>query len=66
MSNIDIKAQWERMAELALYIQQTIWFQGDKAIAKAYQKELREWVAYCKANGIVYNGCYDEYIEREL
>ena len=66
MSNIDIKAQWERMVELALYIQQTIWFQGDKATAKAYQKELREWVAYCKANGIVYNGCYDEYIEREL
>ena len=66
MSNIDIKAKWERMAELALYIQQTIWFQGDVKIARAYQKELREWVAYCKENGIVYNGCYDEYIEREL
>lgn len=66
MSNIDIKVKWARAEELALYIQQTIWFQGDKATAKAYQKELREWVAYCKANGIIYNGCYDEYIEREL
>lgn len=66
MTNAEIKAKWERMAELALYIQQTIWFQGNVAIAKAYQKELREWVAYCKANGIVYNGCYDEYIEREF
>lgn len=66
MTNAEIKAKWERMAELSFYIQRAIWFQGDLAVAKAYQKELREWLAYCKANDIVYNGCYDEYAEREL
>lgn len=66
MTNAEIKAKWERMAELALYIQRAIWFQGDLTVAKAYQKELREWLAYCEANGIVYNGCYAEYAERKL
>ena len=66
MSNIDIKAKWARAEELALIIQKAIWFCGNKTEAKIAQKELSEWLAYCKKNGIVYNGCYDEYVNKKI
>lgn len=66
MTNEAIKKCWERAKELAYNIQRAIWFAGDIEQARKDQLELRAWIGKVKEEGIVYNGCYDEYLVRTL
>lgn len=62
----EIKKGWKRAEELAYNIQRAIWFAGDIEQARKDQLELRAWINKVKEEGIVYNGCYDEYLTRIL
>lgn len=66
MTKEEIKSGWKRAEELAYNIQRAIWFVGDKEQARKDQLELRAWIDKVKAEGIVYNGCYDEYLTRVI
>ena len=66
MTKEEIKRGWERAEKLAYNIQRAIWFVGDKEQARKDQLELQAWINKVKAEGIVYNGCYNEYLTRTI
>ena len=66
MTKEEIKKGWERARELAYNIQRAIWFVGDVEQARKDQLELRAWIDKVKAEGIIYNGCYNEYLTRAI
>lgn len=66
MTNKEIARAWARAEEMATRIQRYIWTGEGKEQAIKDQKSLKVWLNIAKESGFVYNGCYDEYVEREL
>jgi hypothetical protein len=66
MSNYEIQLTWEKAERMAQRIFEAhITGLGAKQ-AKKDQESLRAWLKSVKENGIVYNGCYDEYITMKI
>ena len=66
MTNKEIARAWERAEEMAERIQRYLWTGQGKSQAIKDQKSLKVWLNIVKEGGIVYNGCYDELVEREI
>ena len=66
MTNKEIARAWERAEEMAIRIQRYIWLGDGKEQARKDQKSLKVWLGIVKESGIVYNGCYDELVERDI
>ena len=66
MTNTEIAKMWERADRMAQNIWNAYVFGVGKTQARKDQKSLMVLVAMVKECGIVYNGCYDEYIILKL
>ena len=66
MTNAEINAKWERAAKLAEIIVFAWAYDNNKEAARRAQKELAEWIKIAREEGLVYNGCYDEYITMHI
>ena len=66
MSKNAISVAWEACNLLATQVWNAYVTGEGIQEAKHNQQLLRKWVEYARENNIVYNGCYDEYIELNL
>ena len=66
LDKIKIACAWKRADCLALKIWEAFCARKKNEEAEKAQKELREWLDYVRENGLVYNGCLDEYIKIKL
>lgn len=66
MSSQEIALSWERAKRLAERIWEAYVTGIGVAQAKKDQKSLQVWVNLVRENGIIYNGCFDEYLELNL
>lgn len=66
MTNQEIARAWARAEEMAVRIQRCLWTGQGRSQAIKDQKSLKVWLGIVKESGIVYNGCYDELVEREI
>ena len=66
MNTREIKESWERAERYAQAILEAKWLGVDVEGAKKKQKSLAVWINLVRENGIIYNGCYDEYLTIEL
>ena len=66
MTNREIKLSWEKADRLAELIWEAYVTGVGIEQAKKHQKTLAFWLECVRANGIAYNGKYDEYVKLKL
>lgn len=66
LDKIGIACAWKRANILVKKIWEGFCSFRFSEEAKKAQKELKQWLDYVRENGLVYNGCFDEYIAIQL
>ena len=66
MTKEEIKRAWEKADALALKIWEAFCTLTASEEAKRAQAELKKWLDFVRANGLVYNGNLDCYITMHL
>lgn len=66
MTNAEINTRWKIAAKLAEIIVFAWAYDNNKEEARRAQKELAKWLKTVREEGLVYNGCYDEYITMHI
>ena len=66
MSNYEIQLAWERAERMVQRIFEAYVTGLGVKQAKKDQESLRAWLEIVRENGLVYNGCFDEYVVMKL